>query len=58
LVFWFWGGTDPKIFADDVSKGVMPPSNHSSKFAPVIEPTLTTGVEALTVAALSWLAGS
>ncbi|NMN98315.1 amidohydrolase [Antrihabitans stalactiti] len=55
LVFWFWGGTDPKVFADDVSLGVSPPSNHSAYFAPVIEPTITTGVEALTVAALTWL---
>jgi len=31
------------------------PSNHSPLFAPVIEPTLRTGVGALTCAALAWL---
>jgi amidohydrolase len=45
-VFWFWGGFEP---ADQV------PSNHSPEFAPVIEPTLSTGVEALVVAARTWL---
>ena len=29
--------------------------NHSPEFAPDIEPTLTTGVEALVVAAREWL---
>ncbi len=31
------------------------PSNHSPHFAPLIEPTLSTGVEAMTIAALTWL---
>ena len=31
------------------------PVNHSPKFAPVIHPTLRTGVEALVVGALAWL---
>jgi hippurate hydrolase len=31
------------------------PSNHSSRFAPVIEPTLTVGVAALVTAARAWL---
>jgi hypothetical protein len=31
------------------------PSNHSPLFAPVIEPTLTTGVGALVAAAHTWL---
>lgn len=29
---------------------------HSPQFAPVLHPTLETGVEALVVAALAWLA--
>lgn len=33
------------------------PSSHSPEFAPVVQPTLTTGVEALTVAALGRLGG-
>lgn len=32
------------------------PANHSSGFAPVMQPTLDTGTEALVVAALAWLA--
>jgi hypothetical protein len=34
------------------------PSNHSPLFAPVIEPTLRTGIAALTSAARAWLAPS
>lgn len=33
------------------------PGNHSTAFAPVIQPTLDTGTQALVVAALTWLAG-
>ena len=32
------------------------PVNHSASFAPVIQPTLDTGTQALVVAALAWLA--
>lgn len=32
------------------------PTNHSRYFAPVLDPTLTTGVETLVAAALTWLA--
>jgi hippurate hydrolase len=31
------------------------PSNHSPMFAPVIEPTLSIGIGALTAAAQTWL---
>jgi len=31
------------------------PSNHNPRFAPVIHPTLRTGVEALIVASRAWL---
>jgi amidohydrolase len=54
-VFWFWGGVDPEVFNAAISKGQMPPTNHSPQFAPEIEPTLTTGVQAMTTAALTWL---
>jgi hippurate hydrolase len=54
-VFWFWGGVDADVFAEAVSAGHLPPGNHSPEFAPEIEPTLTTGVQALTTAALTWL---
>ncbi|GAA1546062.1 M20 family metallopeptidase [Actinomadura kijaniata] len=55
-VFWFWGGAGPGAFAEAAAEGRLPPFNHSPRFAPVLEPTLTTGVQALTVAALTWLA--
>ncbi len=31
------------------------PVNHSPSFAPVLQPTLDTGTQALVVAALAWL---
>ena len=61
LVFWFLGGADPALFeraqsAEDVMRTVQGlPSNHSPLFAPIIEPTLSTGVEALVVAARVFL---
>jgi len=57
-VFWFVGGTDPDIYAKAKAAGTLNalPVNHSPRFAPVIHPTLETGVEALVVAALAWLA--
>ena len=60
-VYWIFGGADPDAFADcktieNVAAVVRElPSNHSPLFAPVIQPTLTTGVAALTCAARAWL---
>lgn len=56
-VFWFVGGTDPKIYteAKNANKINSIPSNHSPKFAPVIHPTLKTGLQAMVTAALAWL---
>jgi len=56
-VFWFVGGTDPKIYSKAKAEGRINelPVNHNPAFAPVIHPTLETGVEAMTVAALAWL---
>jgi hippurate hydrolase len=58
-VFWFWGGIDTKTVLDALAEGRLDslPGNHSPHFAPLIEPTLTTGVQALTVAARTWLTG-
>jgi hippurate hydrolase len=57
-VFWFVGGADPETYAKAKAAGTLNklPVNHSPQFAPVIHPTLETGVEALVVAALAWLA--
>ncbi len=56
-VFWFVGGTDPGIYAKAKKDGKVRdlPTNHNPRFAPVIHPTLETGVEALVVAAQAWL---
>ncbi|MFC9558401.1 amidohydrolase [Agromyces sp. NPDC056965] len=58
LVYWFLGGSDPSLFGDALATGRMPddiPSNHSPYFAPLIEPTLGAGVDALVAAAREWL---
>lgn len=57
-VFWFVGGTDPKLYSKAKSEGRLGelPTNHNPRFAPVIHPTLETGVETLVVAAQAWLA--
>jgi hippurate hydrolase len=56
-VFWFVGGTDPDTYAKAQKEGKVGeiPTNHNPRFAPVIHPTLETGVEALVVAAQAWL---
>ena len=56
-VFWFVGGTDPETYAKakQANKINELPVNHSPKFAPVLHPTLQTGVETLVIAARAWL---
>jgi hypothetical protein len=58
-VFWYIGGTDLDQYhraeragrvADDI------PTNHNPTFAPVINPTLETGVQAIAAAALDAMA--
>jgi hippurate hydrolase len=56
-VFWFVGGTDLDLYAKAKAANRLDelPTNHNPGFAPVIHPTLETGVEALVVAAQAWL---
>lgn len=57
-LFWFFGGCDPELYAQKEREGRLIediPQNHSSGFAPVIQPTLKTGVDALCVGALTFL---
>lgn len=56
-VYWIVGGTDPKKYAEARKAGKLNtlPSNHSPEFAPVLNPTLRTGVEAMLAAAGAWL---
>ena len=56
--YWGIGGTDPDAYRDAELAGRIAqdiPVNHSAHFAPVIQPTLDTGTQALVVAALAWL---
>lgn len=57
--YWGIGGIDPAVYQRAVEQGRVDrdiPVNHSSTFAPVIQPTLDTGTQALVVAAMAWLA--
>jgi len=60
-VYWLLGGADPAGFDGATTIGEIAarsrdlPSNHSPMFAPIIEPTLSTGIEALAAAARIWL---
>lgn len=56
--YWGIGGTEPAAYRAAVEAGRVSedvPVNHSATFAPVVQPTLDTGTEALVVAALAWL---
>ena len=61
LVYWILGCADPAAFAGattfeelrDVVLGL--PANHSPLFAPVVDPTIATGVASLVAAARTWL---
>jgi amidohydrolase len=57
-VYWFFGGDDPAVYAKAKKEGTLSslPTNHNPRFAPVIHPTMETGVKALVVAAYAWLA--
>ena len=56
--YWGVGGIDPDLYraAEEAGRVTQDiPVNHSASFAPVIQPTLDTGTQALVVAALAWL---
>src|SRR6188474_1092674 len=57
-VFWFVGGTDPKKYAEARQAGRVReiPTNHHPGFAPILHPTLETGIAAMVVASHAWLA--
>lgn len=49
-MFWFYGGYPQEVLdSGDV------PFNHNARFAPAIQPTLQIGVDALVVAALTFV---
>ncbi|MFL6054670.1 MAG: peptidase dimerization domain-containing protein [Actinoallomurus sp.] len=57
--YWAIGGIDPDTYRAAQQRGSVAqdiPVNHSARFAPVLQPTLDTGVQALVAAALTRLA--
>ena len=55
--FWFLGGIDPDLWDKAQSNGRLEEiaGNHSALFAPAIQPTMKTGMDALCIAALTFL---
>ncbi|OOF99375.1 hypothetical protein ASPCADRAFT_203140 [Aspergillus carbonarius ITEM 5010] len=55
--FWLLGGMDPELWDRAQVEGRTEeiPGNHSALFAPVIQPTMRVGVDALCLAALTFL---
>jgi amidohydrolase len=56
--YWCIGGIDPATYRRAEQAGRVAqdiPVNHAAAFAPVLQPTLDTGTQALVVAALAWL---
>lgn len=58
-VFWHWGGIEEKLWDQSEKEGRLHelPANHSVRFAPVLQPTMKTGIDAFCVAALTFLDG-
>ena len=57
--YWGVGGIDADKYQRALAAGRVAqdiPVNHSEFFAPVIEPTLSTGTQTLVIAALAYLA--
>jgi amidohydrolase len=60
-VYWLLGGADPALFEglttmkEFANRVASLPSNHSPHYAPVQDPTLEIGVNALVAAARHWL---
>jgi metal-dependent amidase/aminoacylase/carboxypeptidase family protein len=54
--FWHLGGIEEGLWDQRLEEGRLDdiPANHTARFAPVIQPTLRTGVDALCIAALTF----
>jgi hippurate hydrolase len=59
-VYWTVGGIDRTTYMEAEKAGSVNeiPSNHSPEFAPVIDPTLRVGIDAMLAAASIWLTPS
>ncbi|MCJ1400106.1 hypothetical protein MMC11_003309 [Xylographa trunciseda] len=53
--FWMIGGTDPATFDKNKGSPEKIASNHSPFFAPVMQPTIRIGTDAMATAALTFL---
>jgi hippurate hydrolase len=56
--YWGIGGSDPGAYQQAASAGRISqdiPVIHAPNFAPVVQPTLDTGTQAMVAAALAWL---
>lgn len=56
-VFWMVGGIDPSRHEEARKAGRLDelPANHAPDFAPVMDPTLRTGIEAMLAAVGAWV---
>jgi amidohydrolase len=56
-VFWVVGGIDPTVYDAAIKAGRVDelPANHAPDFAPVLDPTLRTGIEAMLAATGAYL---
>ena len=52
-LFFSIGGYDPKLIAEAAKRGELLPGNHNPGFAPTPEPSIRTGVEAMSLAVLN-----
>jgi hippurate hydrolase len=57
-LYFTLGGADPKKFEEAKARGTTLPSNHSALFAPVLDPTLDTGIAAEVAVLRNLLQGS
>jgi len=53
-MFWL-GAVDPELYQQVQKTGAKLPSLHSPLFAPLPEPTIKTGVEAMTIMVMELL---
>jgi metal-dependent amidase/aminoacylase/carboxypeptidase family protein len=56
-LFWHWGGIEASFWDEKAAKGTTMrdvPANHTSNFAPVMGPTMRTGIDAFVIAALTF----
>ncbi|KAK2734988.1 hypothetical protein FQN55_002317 [Onygenales sp. PD_40] len=56
--FWFFGGVEEEVWGEAERKGTVArdiPVNHSPFFAPVVQPTMRVGADALVAGALTFL---